>query len=607
MTTGKTDGRDDADWAPARSFELEADDLFDARRWIDGDVDALTRTETRASSSGASVVVERREVRREGDDESSAVPYALARARRRDDTVALLVYMHCTGSSKEGVFEHLLRYASEDGWHAVSFDAPGHGERAETDADYATVLSRAYYAMGERDAVRRYGTSPFVIDGAIDCLRVTRAAVHVTGATRVALAGESLGGMYATCAAAGWSPAWGFTIDACAPMIGFSYFQYGLANEQWFARAVSLPTALWIRVSKGEREAPSLEDARAFYARACPDLCGGSRDGDRALTAIRANKIHFCAVNGSEDARNPLQGVREACARHDAPNKYRDALSQCVVVARKGVGHDITDEMRDVVRRFLRRVREAPRAPEMETFDNSEWDVALAVPATSTPESCLAKLKHWAENEDDASYYASYLDEDDRAYLSRPVSTIGARSTGVDAVERLLAKAKRHAEYVSSHDVARREKATRDAAARADAERAYRDTMEAERRAAARDAEALEARRIRDAREDEVARRQADEALARARGSREAMESARKEEEVARAKKEEEGSRRAAGVARVRELLSRRTATQEVARRRVMERVSDKILEKKTSIHDRLRRVKGAHEARQREDDEEYM
>lgn len=604
MTTEKMDGRGDEDGAPA----LEDDQLFDARRWIDGDVDALTRTETRESSSGASVVIERRAVRREGDDESSAVPYVLARARRRRDEDALLVYMHRTGSSKEGVFEHLLRYASEDGWHAVSFDAPGHGERAEADADYATTLSRAYYAMGERDAVRRYGTSPFVIDAAIDCLRVTRAAVRVTGATRVALAGESLGGMVATCAAAAWTPAWGFAVDACAPMIGFSYFQYGLANERWFERAASLPAALWMRVSKGERDAPTLEDARAFYARACPDLCGGSRDGDRALTRVRANKIHFFAVNGSEDARNPLQGVREACARHDAPNKYRDARSQCVVVARKGVGHDITDEMRDVVRGFLRRVRENPTAPEMETFDEREWDVALAAPARPEPESCLAKLKRWAEDEGEDAY-ASYLSEDDRAYLSRPASSIGARSTGVDAVERLLAEAKKRAavEYVSPHDVARREKAARDAEARAEAERARRDALMVEREAAARDAEALEATRIREAREGEDAKRRADEALEKARKEGARARAQSEAEARARAQRETEDARRAAGVARVRELLSRRTAMQEDARRRVMENVSDKILENKASIRDRLQRVKSAHEARQREDDEKYL
>ena len=171
----------------------------------------------------------------------------------------------------------------------------------------------------------------------------------------MALAGESLGGMVATCAAAAWTPAWGFAVDACAPMIGFSYFQYGLANERWFARAASLPAALWMRVSKGERDAPTLEDARAFYARACPDLCGGSRDGDRALTRVRANKIHFCAVNGSEDARNPLQGVREACARHDAPNKYRDARSQCVV-------HRFIDPVKQRQTSTFRRSDTAPQA-----------------------------------------------------------------------------------------------------------------------------------------------------------------------------------------------------------------------------------------------------
>ena len=215
--------------------------------------------------------------------------------------------------------------------------------------------------------------------------------------------------------------------------------------------------------------------------------------------------------------------------------------------------------MRDVVRGFLRRVRENPTAPEMETFDEREWDVALAAPARPEPESCLAKLKRWAEDEGEDAY-ASYLSEDDRAYLSRPASTIGARSTGVDAVERLLAEAKRRAavEYVSPLDVARREKAARDAEARAEAERARRDALMVEREAAARDAEAL-ARRV-----------FAHERL-------------------------------------VRELLSRRTAMQEDARRRVMENVSDKILENKASIRDRLQRVKSAHEARQREDDERYL
>jgi len=38
-----------------------------------------------------------------------------------------------------------------------------------------------------------------------------------------------------------------------------------------------------------------------------------------------------------------------------------------------------------------------------------------------------------------------------------------------------------------------------------------------------------------------------------------------------------------------------------------MENVSDKILENKAPIRDRLQRVKSAHEARQREDDEKYL
>ena len=179
----------------------------------------------------------------------------------------------------------------------------------------------------------------------------------------------------------------------------------------------------------------------------------------------------------------------------------------------------------------------------------------------------------------------------------------------MDAVERLLAEAKRRAavEYVSPHDVARREKAARDAEARAEVLRARRDALMVEREAAARDAEALEATRIREAREGEDARCRADEALENARKEGARTRAQREAEARARAQREAEDARRAAGVARVRELLSRRTAMQEDARRRVMENVSDKILENKASIRDRLQRVKSAHEARQREDDGKYL
>ena len=528
-----------------------------------------------------------------GTDAIPTVTYERWRGKGARGTMrVVVVHMHATGSRKEAV-ESRLRAWTRRAWvdAAVSFDAPGHGERAIEGRTYGEVLARAY----AHDGTRAYGDRPYVIDGAVDCLRVCRAL----GARNVLLTGESLGGMYAACAASGWNPAWGFKIVACAPMIGFSSFAYGLANDAWLPRAMSLPAALWLRVSDGEREVPTLEDARMFYARVCPEMVAGERDRDALLRRIRANGVHFCAVNGADDARNPCEGVREAFSCL-VPVPDGVARPQCVIVARKNAGHEITDDMRDVVDTFFANVLVDSREPARETFDDERWEVIADVAAFFPRASIQDKLKLWAS---EGVELASYLSEADREFLSNPEETT-MTTEGVKNVERLIeaTKSRLAEKYVSPNEISRDAKYVERARERALAVKAWEEhkTQESVKQEAKRVKEEaplveMEAKRLEEGKQRVREHTTKDlnakmEQARRDEQERDRIERERIEAEEARKAKERE--RKEKGLAKARELLARKNSVKAELKSSATARIAAKKTTETESLLERLSRIK---------------
>ena len=619
--------------SPADYIDASASGTFDPTPYVDGDVDEFVSRETRADG----MTLERRVVRRvEGGDGgrkgSADAPYVLVlRATSGDSTDeddarrGLVMHMHSTGSSKEAVIERLCEWARA-GYDAAAFDAPGHGERAaKGDEDsYGSVLREAYRAAME-DEIRgvetnrdAYGRRPFVVDGGLDCLRVARAASARVRCGRVFLTGESLGGMYAVSAASSWCPGWGITVCACAPMIGFSSFDYGVKNGRWFARAMSLPKSLWLEVSNNDRDIPALVDVENFYEKVCDGLCGGVRDGDQALERIRRNAIHFCAVNGADDARNPMRGVEDAFARQKPLDPYA-VHPQVTILAQRGVDHQVTDEMRRVVADFFNRVRLNDSLPESREFDDGTWEVTANVPATQQTMPARVKLAKWASEGID---FASYLDDDAKRFLSAPPLSGALMTDGVKAVDKALAAARKRAAipYVSPLIEERRRKEEEKAKAKLAFERAQKEYLqrvelekkrriEEERRKREELAEEMkrlaiaeaERRRVeaeeRRLAEEKVEReRQKREELARKRAEEEEIRRAREEEE--RKRREEEERRRAEGLSRVRTLLAAKKEKQQSMRMNATSRVADKLVTRSMSITERLKKVTSKIEQR---------
>ena len=376
---------DDAARARACDDGVRAFDAMAPLRGVvarDGDVGSGARTYTYTFRGvvGPAIARDDDETRLECVPFSMASPFVDPSSSDARDAPLVMV-MHPSYSSAAAMEPTLELYAARLQCFVASFDAPHHGARGGGE-DVRDVKRRATTAYAKalvdcyaRDDATRYGGRPYIVDGAVDCLRVCRAMRQKFGVRRVGLTGVSLGGMMATMAAARWSNAWtssadvdvrmDWTVVACAPIIGFSDFRWALMREEsWRARIMSLPSEMRdVVFENGER--PTRSETFEFWTRALSGVVArdvdddddddeGARDGADNLLRILQNGIDFLAVQGDEDARNPMRGVEAALARCARLSRARGSNSSTITIAsQRNVRHEVTDAMHDVVQKFL--------------------------------------------------------------------------------------------------------------------------------------------------------------------------------------------------------------------------------------------------------------
>ena len=406
---------DDAARARACDDGVRAFDAMAPLRGVvarDGDVGSGARTYTYTFRGvvGPAIARDDDETRLECVPFSMASPFVDPSSSDARDAPLVMV-MHPSYSSAAAMEPTLELYAARLQCFVASFDAPHHGARGGGE-DVRDVKRRATTAYAKalvdcyaRDDATRYGCRPYVVDGAVDCLRVCRAMRQKFGVRRVGLTGVSLGGMMATMAAARWSNAWtssadvdvrmDWTVVACAPMIGFSDFRWALMREEsWRARIMSLPSEMRdVVFENGER--PTRSETFEFWTRALSGVVArdvvdggdndeGARDGADNLLRVLQNGIDFLAVQGDEDARNPMRGVEAALARCARLSRTRGSNSSTItIISQRNVGHEATDAMHDVVQQFLAdRIHQRDTyAFEPSSLDRATWRV-LAFDAT---------------------------------------------------------------------------------------------------------------------------------------------------------------------------------------------------------------------------------
>jgi dienelactone hydrolase len=264
-------------------------------------------------------------------DAGERVPGLLFKPRGAERRRPVVVVLHGTGGSKEGMAGRLREMAAK-GFVAVAIDGRHHGARAGASSEgmsaYQSAMLRAY----------RTGTDhPFLFDTVWDVMRLidyleTRQDVD---ARRIGLTGISKGGMETYLAAAA-DP----RIAVAVPLIGVQSFKWALDHGAWDSRAWTLREA----VVAAAADAKSGVDAafmRKFYDRVAPGV-RSDFDGPAMLPLIAPRPL--LVINGDSDPRTPVAGVRECIAAAAREYKAQGVPERLVLQLQPDAGHQVTAE-----------------------------------------------------------------------------------------------------------------------------------------------------------------------------------------------------------------------------------------------------------------------
>jgi dienelactone hydrolase len=271
------------------------------------------------------------------------VPVLIVRKGERPGRQAVVVALHGTGGSKEGMRSLLETYADR-GFIAVAMDARHHGERARPIAGlpnpYQSAMLRAY-RTGEGH--------PYLYDTVWDVMRLidyltSRADVDPK---RIGVIGNSKGGTEAYLAAAADE-----RIAAVAPLIGVQSFGWSLRHAAgWEARIWTLRAAVEAAAADGGGTVNGAF-VKKFYERIAPGLVDRF-DGPAMLPLIAPRPL--LVVNGDSDPRSPLGGVREAVAAAEKAYDAAGSRERFEFRLEVDAAHEVTRESSEAVLQWFAR------------------------------------------------------------------------------------------------------------------------------------------------------------------------------------------------------------------------------------------------------------
>jgi dienelactone hydrolase len=269
------------------------------------------------------------------------VPVLILRKGERRGRQPVLVALHGTGGSKEGMRRLLEEYADE-GFLAVAMDARHHGERATP----IPGLTNAYQSAMLR-AYKTGQSHPYLYDTVWDVMRLvdylsTRGDVDPA---RIGLVGNSKGGTEAYLAAAA-DP----RIAVVVPLIGVQSFGWSLRHAAaWEARVWTFRGAVEAAAADS-REPVNGAFVRKFYDRIAPGLID-KFDGPAMLPLIAPRPL--LVVNGDSDPRSPLGGVKEAVSAAERAYAAAQASDKFVFLLEVDAAHEVTRDASEAVRKWF--------------------------------------------------------------------------------------------------------------------------------------------------------------------------------------------------------------------------------------------------------------
>lgn len=241
-----------------------------------------------------------------------------------------IVFLHSTNKCKEWLRPLLEAYASR-GYVAVAIDSRYHGERANKFTAYQEALISSW---------KKGDTMPFIFDTVWDLIKL---ADYLTtqrkdiDPSKLGITGESLGGMHA------WFGAFADTrYSVVVPIIGVQGFRWAVDNDKWQARVDSIkPVFEEACIDLGKKKIDK-EVVEKVWNRIAPGLAS---QFDSPYTVPTIFPRPLLIVNGAEDPRCPIAGLKTPLLATEKAYKDAQCPEKFKLVVQEGIGHQMTPFM----------------------------------------------------------------------------------------------------------------------------------------------------------------------------------------------------------------------------------------------------------------------
>jgi dienelactone hydrolase len=277
---------------------------------------------------------------KKADGSVERVPVLMVSPAGAKGKLPVMIVLHGTGGSKEGVQSWLEDFARQ-GVIGVAIDARYHGGRANAGKGataYVAAITKAWQTPAGKPMER-----PFYYDTVWDLWRLVDVLEKhdAVDAKRIGMLGISMGGIQTWLAAAVDE-----RVVVAAPLIGVQSFKWSLENDKWMGRANTIKGAHEAAAKDLGEPLVNKRVCRELWSKVIPGILD---DFDcpnlLPLFATKPPRALFIA-NGDMDGNCPIEGARVAIKAAEDAFERAGAKEKLVVRVNAGVGHKVTDEDR---------------------------------------------------------------------------------------------------------------------------------------------------------------------------------------------------------------------------------------------------------------------
>lgn len=252
----------------------------------------------------------------------------------------VMIVLHGTGGSKEGVRDWLYEFAQE-GIVGIAIDARYHGARANAGKGSAAYVAAITKAWKDPAGMMEH---PFYYDTVWDLWRLIDVLEKRDDIDpkRIGMMGISMGGIQTWLAASVDE-----RVAVAAPLIGVQSFKWSLDNDKWQGRAKTIQAAHDAAAKDLGEPRVNRKVCEALWSKVIPGILDDFDCPNLLPLFAQGGSVRPLFIcNGDMDPNCPVEGARIAIKATEDAFAKAGAKDKLAVRVNAGVAHKVTDEDR---------------------------------------------------------------------------------------------------------------------------------------------------------------------------------------------------------------------------------------------------------------------